>query len=65
MGKLNMDLYRAYLSTELEGVAGMMREYQQAMLNIILAGVCVQEEKVGPRDWSPRTGRCLCPKHGA
>ena len=65
MGKQNMDLYRAYLSHELGEAAQQMREYQQAMLNIILSGACVQAEKVGPRDWSPRTGRCLCPKHQA
>ena len=21
--------------------------------------------EIGPRDWSPRTGKCLCKKHGA
>ena len=63
MGKLNMDLYQTHLAHELEAATALVREYQRAMLNILLSGTPV--EQPGPRDWSPRTGRCLCPNHKA
>lgn len=63
MGKYKMDLDQSYLAFELNAATELMREYQQAMLNILLSVTPV--EQPSPRDWSPRTGRCLCQKHKA
>lgn len=37
-----------------------MREYQLRMMMRLLG--MDELEEIGPRDWSPRTGKCLCKK---
>lgn len=62
MGKQNMVVYMTLESPDVAAFYGGMREYQREMVRQILAA---ELEQPGPRDWSPRTGRCLCPKHQA